>query len=243
MPDVTTPSTGRPVYIVDGARTPQLKAKGAPGPFSAADLAVGAGRPLLLRQPFEPAAFDEVVLGCVMPGPDEANIARIVGLRLGLPQRTPAWTVQRNCASGMQAIDSAFHDIAAGQYEIGAAGGDVVKGAVDGLHAGGTVALHGTGGRALRQTEAQADDAGDIGFVGAGHHAAQHHFVEGGRLERLAQQQRPAGADCEVGGAERPRRTLGLELRRAGAVDDVDRAAGGWGGNVRHATASSNNPW
>src|SRR3569623_3205499 len=90
MPDVTTPSTGRPVYIVEGARTPQLKAKGAPGPFSAADLAVGAGRLLLLRQPFEPTAFDEVVLGCVMPGPDEANIARIVGLRLGLPQRTPA---------------------------------------------------------------------------------------------------------------------------------------------------------
>src|SRR3569623_1997341 len=122
MPDVTTPSTGRPVYIVDGARPPQLKAKGAPGPFSAADHADGAGRPLLLRQPFEPAAVDEVVLGCVMPGPDEANIARIGGLRLGLPQRTPAWTVQRNCASGMQAIDSAFHDIAAGQYELVLAG-------------------------------------------------------------------------------------------------------------------------
>lgn len=113
----------RPVYIVDGARTPQLKAKGAPGPFSAADLAVGAGRPLLLRQRFEPDAFDQVILGCVMPGPDEANIARIVALRLGLPQRTPAWTVQRNCASGMQALDSAFHDIAAGRAELVLAGG------------------------------------------------------------------------------------------------------------------------
>src|SRR3569623_984236 len=123
MPDVTTPSTGRPVYIVDGARTPQLKAKGAPGPFSAAALAVGAGRSLLLRQPFAPSAFDEVVLGGGMPGPDEANIARIVGLRLGLPQRTPAWTVQRNCASGMQAIESAYHDIAAGRAEQELAGG------------------------------------------------------------------------------------------------------------------------
>src|SRR3569623_263306 len=123
MTDVTTASTGRPVYIVDGARTPQLMAKGAPGPFCAADLAGGAGRLLLLRQPFEPTAFDEVVLGCVMPGPDEANIARIVGQRLGLPQRTPAWTVQRNCASGMQAIDSAFHDIAAGRADLVLAGG------------------------------------------------------------------------------------------------------------------------
>ena len=123
MPDAAMNLNGRPVYVVDGARTPQLKAKGAPGPFAAADLAVGAGRPLLLRQPFEPAAFDEVVMGCVMPGPDEANIARLIALRLGLPQRTPAWTVQRNCASGMQALDSAAHDIAAGRAELVLTGG------------------------------------------------------------------------------------------------------------------------
>src|SRR3569832_1623150 len=123
MPDAAMNLNGRPVYVVDGARTPQLKAKGAPGPFAAADLAVGAGRPLLLRQPFEPAAFDEVVMGGVMPGPDEANIARLIALRLGLPQRTPAWTVQRNCASGMQALDSAAHDIAAGRAERVLTGG------------------------------------------------------------------------------------------------------------------------
>ncbi len=115
--------SGRPVYVVDGARTPQLKAKGAPGPFSASDLAVGAGRPLLLRQPFEPDTFDEVILGCVMPGPDEANIARLVALRLGCGERIPAWTVQRNCASGMQALDAAFHDIADGRAELVLAGG------------------------------------------------------------------------------------------------------------------------
>jgi len=114
---------GRPVYIVDGARTPQLKAKGTPGPFTASDLAVGVGRPLLLRQPFEPDAFDEVIIGCVMPGPDEANIARLVALRLGCGQRVPAWTVQRNCASGMQALDAAFHDIADGRADLVLAGG------------------------------------------------------------------------------------------------------------------------
>jgi acetyl-CoA C-acetyltransferase len=123
MPEDNVRYSGRPVYVVDGARTPQLKAKGAPGPFSASDLAVGAGRPLLLRQPFAPDAFDEVILGCVMPGPDEANIARLVALRLGLGQRIPAWTVQRNCASGMQALDAAFHDIADGRADLVLAGG------------------------------------------------------------------------------------------------------------------------
>jgi hypothetical protein len=43
---------GRPVYIVDGIRTPFLKARGRPGPFTASDLAVAAGKALLLRQPF-----------------------------------------------------------------------------------------------------------------------------------------------------------------------------------------------
>ena len=113
----------RPVFIVDGLRTPFLKAKGAPGPFTAANLAVAAGRPLLLRQPFEPDAFDEVIIGCVMPSADEANIARIIALRLGCGKTVPAWTVQRNCASGMQAIDSAAADIADGRANLVLAGG------------------------------------------------------------------------------------------------------------------------
>ncbi|MDF2868194.1 MAG: thlA 1, partial [Gammaproteobacteria bacterium] len=58
---------GREVYVVDGARTPFLKAKGKPGSFSASDLAVAAGRELLARQPFAPDELDEVILGCMMP--------------------------------------------------------------------------------------------------------------------------------------------------------------------------------
>src|SRR4051812_5011385 len=50
-------SQGRPVYVVDGARTPFLKARGGPGPFTPVDLAIQCGRPLLLRQPFAPDAF------------------------------------------------------------------------------------------------------------------------------------------------------------------------------------------
>lgn len=116
-------SLPRPVFIVDGCRTPFLKAKGRPGPFPAANLAVYAGRALLARQSFAPTDLDEVILGCVMPGPDEANIARITGLRLGCGRAVPAWTVQRNCASGLQALDNAAQDIATGRSELVLAGG------------------------------------------------------------------------------------------------------------------------
>ncbi|MBI5463138.1 MAG: acetyl-CoA C-acetyltransferase [Gammaproteobacteria bacterium] len=114
---------GRPVYVVDGARTPFLKARGAPGPFNAAELATQAARSLLLRQPFAPTVFDEVIAGCVMPGPDEANIARIIALRLGCGERVPAFTVQRNCASGMQALDTAARNIGSGRADLILAGG------------------------------------------------------------------------------------------------------------------------
>jgi acetyl-CoA C-acetyltransferase len=114
---------GRPVYLVDGCRTPFLKARGVPGPFSAADLAVAAGRALLVRHPLDPRRIDEVILGCVVPSPEEANIARIVALRLGCGDETPAWTVQRNCASGLQAVDSGAQAIADGRADLILAGG------------------------------------------------------------------------------------------------------------------------
>ncbi len=114
---------GGAVYVVDGSRTPFLKAKGAPGSFLASDLAVAAARPLLARQPFEISELDEVILGCVMPTPDEVNVARIVALRLGCDKHLPAWTVQRNCASGLQAIDCAFQNIKSGRSDLVLAGG------------------------------------------------------------------------------------------------------------------------
>ena len=113
----------RPVYVVDGRRTPILKARGVPGPFSAADLAHHCSRDLLLRVPAARDAIDEVVFGCVMPSENEANIARLVALRLGLPARVPAHTVQRNCASGLQALDAAAARIAHGHADVVLAGG------------------------------------------------------------------------------------------------------------------------
>ena len=112
------PQGRRRVHVVDGARTPFLKAKTGQGPFTGSDLAVSAGRALLLRQPFAPDAFDEVILGAALPSADEANIARVVSLRLGCGNGVPAWTVMRNCASGLQALDSAAVNIMAGRADL-----------------------------------------------------------------------------------------------------------------------------
>ncbi len=120
---VTKTQPHKAVYIIDGARTPFLRARGRPGRFSASDLAVHSARPLLLRQPFEADFLDEVILGCIVPAADEANIARVVSLRLGCGNAVPAWTVQRNCGSGMQALDSAFRSIADGHASLVLAGG------------------------------------------------------------------------------------------------------------------------
>ncbi|NOL49189.1 acetyl-CoA C-acetyltransferase [Pelistega europaea] len=108
----------KPVYIVDGARTPFLKMKGGRGPFSAADMAVQAAQAVMLRQPFKASDLSEVIVGCAAPTPDETNIGRVVGLRVGTGHKVPAWTVMRNCASGMQAIDSAIANIQSGRSEL-----------------------------------------------------------------------------------------------------------------------------
>src|ERR687897_3891426 len=113
----------RPIYVLDGARSPFLKSKNRPGPFSAADLATQAGRSLLARQGFAPDELDEVILGCEAPAVDEVNIGRVAALRMGCGQKVPAWTVMRNCASGMQSIDSGINNILAGRSSLVLAGG------------------------------------------------------------------------------------------------------------------------
>src|SRR6184192_1324315 len=113
----------QPIFVVDGARTPFLKSRNRPGPFSASDLAVQAGRALLMRMPFAADALDEVILGCASPSPDEVNIGRVVALRMGCGEKVPGWTVMRNCASGMQAVDSGINNILAGRSKLVLAGG------------------------------------------------------------------------------------------------------------------------
>jgi len=113
----------RPVYIVDGSRTPFLKARSGPGPFTPVDLAVQCGRPLLARQPFAPDAFDQVILGCVNVIADEMNPARVAALRLGMGEAMVAFTVQINCGSGMQSIDTGYRYIREGNADLILAGG------------------------------------------------------------------------------------------------------------------------
>lgn len=112
-----------PVYIVDGTRTPFVKFTGEPGPFSASDLAVQAAKALFYKLPIEAKQLDQVIIGCVGPSEEEANIARVIALRAGCGPQVPAFTVQRNCASGLQAIDSARLSIAQGEADLILAGG------------------------------------------------------------------------------------------------------------------------
>ncbi|WP_442756847.1 acetyl-CoA C-acetyltransferase [Methylocystis sp. JAN1] len=113
----------QPVYIIDGARTPFIKARGRPGPFTPVDLAVQCGRPLLLRHPTAPPAIDLVILGCVNVIAEEVNPARVAALRLGLGEEMVAFTVQINCGSGMQSIDTAYRYIQDGAADVILAGG------------------------------------------------------------------------------------------------------------------------
>jgi acetyl-CoA C-acetyltransferase len=78
---------------------------------------------LLLRQPFAPQAFDQVILGCVSVIADEMNPARVAALRMGMGEEMTAFTVQINCGSGMQSIDTAYRYIGEGHSDLILAGG------------------------------------------------------------------------------------------------------------------------
>ena len=109
--------------LVAGVRTPFCKAGGAMQRTAAADLATFACRELLDRTGLEPGAIDEVILGCAGPDAREANIARVVALRAGVPACTPAVTVMRNCASGMESVATAQQKLRAGEGEVFLVGG------------------------------------------------------------------------------------------------------------------------
>lgn len=111
------------VFVIDGVRTPFLKARGRPGPFTATDLAVQAGRVILMRQAGLKERIEEVILGCGAPSAEAANPSRVSALRMGLGEDMPGWTVQRNCGSGMQSVDTAFRYIRDGEGDCILAGG------------------------------------------------------------------------------------------------------------------------
>ena len=111
------------VVIVDGVRTPQGVFGGALKQLTAQQLGEIALRELLKRTNLKPSEIEEVVVGCVGQGSDAPNIARVIALRAGVPKEVPAFTVQRNCASGLQSIVSACHNLLCGDRDLQVAGG------------------------------------------------------------------------------------------------------------------------
>ena len=114
----------RRAVIVDAVRTPIGRHGGALAAVRPDDLAAGVIRALVDRNGLDPAGIDDVMFGCTnQAGEDNRNVARMGLLRAGLPVTVPGQTVNRLCGSGLQAVDSAFHAVAAGEGEVFIAGG------------------------------------------------------------------------------------------------------------------------
>ena len=114
---------GQEIVIVGGVRTPQGNLGGALKDFNNQKLGEVVVRELLQRTRLDPGVIDEVIFGCVGQQSDAANVARVIALKSGLRKEIPAFTVARNCASGMQAIVSAAQMIVTGEAEAVLAGG------------------------------------------------------------------------------------------------------------------------
>lgn len=111
------------VVLVDGVRTPQGNLGGALKDITAQKLGEIVVKALLERTKLNPKEVQEVVFGCVSQQSDAPNISRVIALMAGLSIDIPAFTVQRNCASGLQAVVSAYQMIALGDADVVIAGG------------------------------------------------------------------------------------------------------------------------
>ncbi|OZI17387.1 beta-ketoadipyl CoA thiolase [Bordetella genomosp. 7] len=116
--------TGRPVYLCDGVRTPIGRYGGALAGVRTDDLAAAPIRELLRRHPRLSETVGEVVLGCVnQAGEDNRNVARMAALLAGLDASVPAVTINRLCASGLDAVAAGARMIASGEAHVVIAGG------------------------------------------------------------------------------------------------------------------------
>ena len=112
------------VFICDAVRTPIGRYGGALASVRTDDLAAVPIRELLWRHPAIRDAVDEVFFGCAnQAGEDNRNVGRMATLLAGLPETTPAQTLNRLCASGMDAVGAAARAIKAGEAELCLAGG------------------------------------------------------------------------------------------------------------------------
>jgi len=111
-------------YIYDGLRTPIGRHAGKLAPVRPDDLAAEVLKEVVARNRIDPAEISDVVMGCVtQAGEDSRNVARFAALLAGLPPTTPGVTVNRLCASGLQAVVDASRAITCGEGELYVAGG------------------------------------------------------------------------------------------------------------------------
>jgi len=111
------------IAIVDGIRTPFSKMGANFNNLSAQELGRIAARELIERMGLDVKLIDEVIFGCVAQPAEAANIARVIALLAGVPKTTPAFTVHRNCASGIEAVVNAAIKIKAGEGSCYLTGG------------------------------------------------------------------------------------------------------------------------
>lgn len=111
------------IAIIEGLRTPMGKAGGALKKVPAHDLGSKVVKELLTKTNIDPNIIDEVIIGNVANLSDAANIARVIALKADIPKKVPAFTVHRNCASGMEAVTTAANKILLGQADTIIAGG------------------------------------------------------------------------------------------------------------------------
>jgi 3-oxoadipyl-CoA thiolase len=114
----------REAWIVAALRTPFGRYGGALASVRPDDLAAAVIRALVERSGIDPAAIEDVILGCAnQAGEDNRNVARMAALLAGLPVEVGGLTVNRLCGSGLQAVNSAAHAIAVGDGDVFIAGG------------------------------------------------------------------------------------------------------------------------
>jgi len=110
--------------IVDAVRTPLGRRNGRLRDWHPVDLAAEVLRALVARNDLDPAAIDDVILGCFnQTGEQALNVARNAALAAGFPESVPGTTVDRQCGSSQQAVHFAAQGVMAGAYDVVVAGG------------------------------------------------------------------------------------------------------------------------
>ncbi len=111
------------IAIIGGLRTPMIKAGGSFKNIQADELGAKVTQEILIRNNIDPNLIDEVIFGNVAQPGHAANIARVIALKSSIPSHVPAFTVHRNCASGMESITNATSKILNNEAQIIIAGG------------------------------------------------------------------------------------------------------------------------